>query len=202
MNNRNHWDECLTKMRRAIDDSADAGFPNVITFTGYADTTREKNGSVVDAEEGMKNCVEGYKKIIGHAEKKKVNLCLEQLNTRDDSHPMKGVPGYQGDKLDYVAEIIRKVGSPRMKMLFDVFHVQIMDGDLIRRIEENKDIISHVHTAGNPGRGELDDKQEINYPPVMRKLLEIGYDGYVGQEFMPTRDPMEGLAEAVELCDV
>ena len=89
-----------------------------------------------------------------------------------------------------------------MKMLFDVFHVQIMDGDLIRRIEENRDIISHVHTAGNPGRGELDDNQEINYPPVMRKLLEIGYDGHVGQEFMPTRDPMDGLAEAVELCDV
>ena len=84
-----------------------------------------------------------------------------------------------------------------MKLLFDIYHVQIMHGDVIRRIEQNKDVIGHVHTAGNPGRGELDDKQEINYPPIMRKLLEIDYTGYVGQEFIPTRDPLEGLREAV-----
>ena len=95
-----------------------------------------------------------------------------------------------------------RVGSPRMKLLFDIYHVQIMHGDLVRRIEQNKDIIGHVHTAGNPGRGELDDTQEIRYPAVMRKLLEIKYDGYVGQEFIPTRNPTEGLREAVRLCDV
>ena len=89
-----------------------------------------------------------------------------------------------------------------MKVLFDIYHVQIMDGDVIRRIEENKDIIGHIHTAGNPGRKELDDTQEINYPPIMRKLLDIGYKGHVGQEFIPTGDPMKGLTEAVELCDV
>ena len=137
-----------------------------------------------------------------HAEKKGVNICLEHLNTRDDTHPMKGHPGYQGDKVDYVANIIRAVGSPNMKMLFDIYHVQIMDGDVIRRIEENKDIIGHVHTAGNPGRKELDDTQEINYPPIMRKLLDIGYKGFVGQEFIPVGDPMQGLINAVELCDV
>jgi hydroxypyruvate isomerase len=124
------------------------------------------------------------------------------LNTRDDTHPMKGHPGYQGDKLDYVAQIIRAVGSPNMKLLFDIYHVQIMDGDLIRRIEETKDIIGHVHTAGNPGRAELDANQEINYPAVMRKLLEIDYHGFVGQEFIPIGDPMKGLIKAVELCDV
>jgi len=87
-------------------------------------------------------------------------------------------------------------------LLYDIYHAQIMDGDHIRRIRELKEIIGHVHTAGNPGRGELDDKQEINFPPIMQALLEIGYQGYVGQEFIPTRDPLAGLKEAVALCDV
>ena len=103
--------------------------------------------------------------------RKKVNVCIEHLNSRDHSHPMKGHPGYQGDDLDYVAEIIRRVGSPRVKLLFDIYHVQIMNGDLIRRLEQTKDILGHVHTAGNPGRGELDDKQEIQYPPRDEKAL-------------------------------
>jgi hydroxypyruvate isomerase len=115
---------------------------------------------------------------------------------------MKGHPGYQGDDLDYVAEIVRRVGSPRIRLLFDVYHVQIMNGDVIRRLEQHKDVIGHIHTAGNPGRAELDDNQEILYPPIMRKLLDIGYEGYVGQEFIPTRDPLAGLREAVRLCDV
>ena len=92
--------------------------------------------------------------------------------------------------------------SPRLKLLFDIYHVQVMHGDVIRRIEQNREIIGHVHTAGNPGRGELDDRQEINYPAVMRKLLEIKYAGHVGQEFIPTRNPLEGLRQAVRLCDV
>ena len=125
-----------------------------------------------------------------------MTLCLEHLNTRDAAE-MKGHPGYQGDDIDYCADIVRAVGSPRMKLLFDIYHVQIMHGDVIRRIEQCKDVIGHIHTAGNPGRGELDDNQEINYPPIMRKLLEIGYTGYVGQEFIPTRDPLEGLRQAV-----
>ena len=129
-------------------------------------------------------------------------MCVEHLNTRDDSHPMKGHPGYQGDDLDWLASIIRKVGSPRVKLLFDIYHVQIMHGDVIRRIEENKDIIGHVHTAGNPGRAELDENQEIAYPAIMRKLIDVKYTGYVGQEFIPTRDPKEGLKQAVKLCDV
>jgi hydroxypyruvate isomerase len=89
-----------------------------------------------------------------------------------------------------------------MKLLFDVFHVQIMDGDIIRRIHELKDLIGHVHTAGNPGRGELDDTQEINYRAVMQALVDIGYTGHVGQEFIPTRNPLDGLRQAVALCDV
>jgi hydroxypyruvate isomerase len=107
-----------------------------------------------------------------------------------------------GDDVDWVAEMLRRVGSPRMKLLFDCYHVQIMNGDLIRRIGQLKDVIGHVHTAGNPGRNELDENQEIQYSPVMRKLLDIGYDGYVGQEFIPTRDPSAGLRQAIAACDV
>jgi hydroxypyruvate isomerase len=115
---------------------------------------------------------------------------------------MKGHPGYQGDHVDYCIDICKRVGSPRMKLLFDIYHVQIQDGDVIRRLHQNKDYIGHVHVAGNPGRGELDMKQEINFPPIMQALLDIGYKGYVGQEFIPTRDPLQGLQEAVALCDV
>ena len=124
------------------------------------------------------------------------------LNTRDDTHPMKGHPGYQGDHTDYCIDIIKRVGSPYLKLLFDIYHVQIMDGDVIRRIHQYKDYIGHVHTAGNPGRAELDDHQEIAYKPIMEALVEVGYQGYVGQEFIPTRDPLQGLREAVALCDV
>jgi hydroxypyruvate isomerase len=150
----------------------------------------------------MKNCVEGYKRIVGHAEKKKVTLCLEMLNSRVGSHPMKGHPGYQGDHTDYCVELINKVGSPRLKLLFDIYHVQIMDGDVIARIRQHKDVIAHVHTAGVPGRGELDEKQEVNYPAVMRALADVKYKGYVGQEFIPTRDALEGLRQAVGACTV
>jgi hydroxypyruvate isomerase len=202
-NNPDFHAELLTRMKKMIDHCAGAGVPSVIAFTGYKwkDPDDPKSGEI-SRDEGAKNCVKGLKELAGHAEKQGVTVCVEHLNTRDDSHPMKGHPGYQGDDLDYVVDILKRVGSPRVKLLFDIYHVQIMHGDLIRRIEQCKDVIAHVHTAGNPGRGELDDTQEIAYPAVMRKLLEVKYSGYVGQEFIPTRDPMEGLREAVRLCDV
>ena len=202
-NNPRYHDEVIASTTKMIDACAAAGFPSVIAFTGYKwrDADDPQSGEISLAE-GADNCVAGFKKIIGHAEKKGVTLQLEHLNTRDGSHPMKGHPGYQGDDVDSVANIIRRVGSERLKMLFDCYHVSVMNGDIIRRIEQNKDVIGHVHTAGNPGRGELDDAQEINYPPIMRKLLDIGYKGYVGQEFIPTRDAFAGLKQAVELCDV
>ncbi|MFN4261274.1 MAG: hydroxypyruvate isomerase family protein [Gemmataceae bacterium] len=202
-NNPRYHEEVLTRTKAAIDACATAGFPNVIAFTGYqwVDADDPKSG-VISRDEGARHCVQGLKQIAGHAEKKGVNVCLEHLNTRDDTHPMKGHPGYQGDDLDWVAGIIRQVGSPRVRLLFDIYHVQVMHGDVIRRLEQTKDLIGHVHTAGNPGRGELDDTQEINYPPILRKLVETGYTGYVGQEFIPTRDPLASLRQAVRLCDV
>jgi hydroxypyruvate isomerase len=193
MNNPKYQAMCLEKMRTAIDACAEAGFPNVITFTGFRED--------IPDDIGIKNCIAGYKKIVGYAEKKKVTLCLEMLNSRVNEN-MKGHPGYQGDHTDYCMEIIKQVGSPRLKLLFDIYHVQIMDGDIIRRIRQYAEHIGHIHTAGNPGRGELDDTQEINYPPIMRALVEVKYTGYVGQEFIPTRDPAKGLEEAVALCDV
>ena len=193
MNNPKYHEMCIGKMRESIDACAEHKFPNVITFTGFAED--------ISPEDGIKNCVAGYKKIVGYAEEKGVNLCLEMLNSRV-SEEMKGHPGYQGDHTDYVMDIIKQVGSPRLKLLFDIYHVQIMDGDVIRRIQQYKEYIGHYHTAGNPGRGELDDRQEINYKPIMDVIAATGYTGYIGQEFIPTRDALAGLRQAVSLCDV
>jgi hydroxypyruvate isomerase len=202
-NNPRYHDEVIERTKKMIDACADAGFPSVIAFTGYKWRDAEDPASgEISLEEGADNCVTGLKKIAGYAEQKGVTICLEHLNSRDDSHPMKGHPGYQGDDIDYVGSILRRVGSPRVKLLFDIYHVQIMNGDVIRRIHTHKDYLGHIHTAGNPGRGELNDDQEIWYPAIMRKLLDIEYQGYVGQEFIPTGDPLAGLQQAVRLCDV
>jgi hydroxypyruvate isomerase len=202
-NNPRYQDEVIARTTETINACAEAGVPSVIAFTGYKwhDAEDPKSGEI-SLGDGADNCVKGLKQIAGHAEKKKVTICLEHLNTRDDTHPMKGHPGYQGDDVDYCAGIIRRVGSDRVKLLFDLYHVQIMNGDLIRRLDQYKDLIGHIHTAGNPGRGELDDDQEINFPAAMKKIVAMGYKGYIGHEFIPTRDPFAGLKQAVERCDV
>lgn len=203
LNNPRYQEEVITRTRKVMDACSEAGFPNVIAFTGYKwrNADDPKSGEI-PKDEAADHCVKGLRTLAEHAEKRRVTVCVEHLNTRDTSHAMKGHPGYQGDDLDWLAGIIRRVNSPRIKILFDIYHVQIMHGDLLRRIEQCRDIIGHVHTAGNPGRGELDDRQEIQYPAVMRKLLDIKYTGFVGQEFIPTRNPEEGLRQAVRLCDV
>jgi hydroxypyruvate isomerase len=194
-NTTNH-EACEQKIRSGIDLAVKVGCPSVITFTGM----RAKGLTDKQMES---NCVEFWKGVCKYAEEKKINLCLEHLNSRDDSHPMKGHPGYFGDDVDHCVDLIRQVDSPSMKLLFDVYHVQIMNGDVIRRLRQYKDIIGHYHTAGNPGRGELDDTQEIFYPAVMRAILETGYEGYVAQEFIPTwEDKVKALKHAVETCDV
>ncbi|MBN2137206.1 MAG: TIM barrel protein [Sedimentisphaerales bacterium] len=193
LNNPDYHDMIIAKTKETIDACAEYNFPSVITFTGFRED--------IPDDVGAKNCVAGIKKMIGYAEKKQVNICLEILNSRVDVE-MKGHPGYQGDHTDYCMDIIKKVGSPRMKILFDIYHVQVMDGDVISRIKQYAEYIGHIHTAGNPGRNELDDNQEINYPAIMKVLVKAGYKGYVGHEFIPTRDPLEGLRQAVEICDV
>jgi len=186
-------DECLATLRKRIDECAAAGVERVITFSGF------RRG--LSDEVGMRNMVSGLKKIVGHAEAKKVTLCLEMLNSRDAEN-MKGHPDYFCDDMERTVEICRQIGSERMKVLFDLYHVQIMHGDVIRRIKQHAAFIAHVHTAGVPGRHEIDDTQELNYPPLMQALLEIGYKGFVGQEFIPKRDKIASLAQGVRICDV
>ncbi len=193
MNHKENHAMCIAKLKSCIDDNAAAGFPNVITFSGM------RRGMPDDV--GLENTVTGLKQLIGHAERNKVNLCLEVLNSRVNVE-MKGHPDYMGDKVEWVAEVCRRIASERMKILFDIYHVQIMQGDIITRIRQYHEYIGHYHVAGVPGRNEIDDTQEINYPPIMRAILATGYTGYVGQEFIPTRDPIQSLREAARLCDV
>ncbi len=194
--NPNNTETVINGLTKGIELAAEIGTKNVITFTGmqYDGMDRDKAAAL---------CVETWKKVMPLAEKKGITLVVEHLNSRDDSHPMKGHPGYFGDDVDFCAELVNRVGSASFKLLFDVYHVQVMNGDVIRRIRQYKDIIGHYHTAGCPGRGELDDSQEINYPPVMRAILETGYEGYVAQEFLPTwEDPIKALRHAAKVCDV
>lgn len=190
---KEEWAECHKALRSRIEQCAEAGVERVITFSGF------RRG--LSDEEGIKNMVAGLKEIVGFAEEKKVTLCVEMLNSRVDVQ-MKGHPDYFCDSMERTVEICKQVGSPRCKVLFDLYHVQIMHGDVISRIKQHKEYIAHVHTAGVPGRAEIDHTQELNYPPLMLALLEIGYDGYVGQEFIPVRDKIASLAQGVRICDV
>ncbi|MDE0863327.1 MAG: TIM barrel protein [Rubripirellula sp.] len=192
---KNHA-EVEKKLRNGIDLAVKYGVPNVITFTGMSTVG-------ISDSAARKNCLDCWKRVIPYAEENKIGLVLEHLNSKDDSHPMKGHPGYWGDDLHRCAELVTEVGSPNFKLLFDVYHVQIMNGDLIRNIRRYSDIVGHYHTAGNPGRGELDDSQEINYPPVIRAIMETGYQGFIAQEFIPTsKDPVASLQQAFDVCNV
>jgi len=215
MNNPRYQDACVELVKQRIDECAAVGFKTVITFPGFLEETGPwcgggipdftklpKKRKVLDPDVAVRNSIKGFKRVVGYAEKKKVNLTLEILNTRVSDHPMKGHPGYQGNGIDICMEMVNKVGSPRFGILFDVYHVQIMNGDLIKRVEQCGSAINHVHVAGVPGRGELDENQEVNFPPVIRAIMKTGYKGYVGHEFIPTRDPLKGLKQAIKVCSV
>nr|WP_286177618.1 TIM barrel protein [Rhodopirellula sp. JC639] len=190
------------KLREGIDLAVKYGAPNVITFTGM------QKAGISDAA-ARKNCLDCWKRVIPYAEEKGIGLVLEHLNSKahlnpDGSvHPMKGHPGYWGDDIHQCAELVNAVGSEKFKLLYDIYHVQIMNGDLIANLQKYQSIIGHYHTAGNPGRRELDGRNEINYPAVMRAIKATGYTGYVAQEFIPTSDdPIRSLEEAFAVCDV
>ncbi len=189
-------DEVVAKLRESIAIAAGVGCKNVITFTGM-------RFDGMDDTKAAQDCIDVWKTVLPDAEKAGVTLVLEHLNSRDNTHPMKGHPGYFGDDVDFCVELINRVASPHFKLLFDIYHVSIMNGDIIRRIRQYKDVIGHYHTAGNPGRAELDNTQEINYPPILEAILETGYTGYVAQEFIPTwDDPVLALRQAAQLCDI
>ncbi|HEY2839447.1 MAG TPA: TIM barrel protein [Pirellulales bacterium] len=194
LNNKIYHAECIEKLTAAIEATSAAGFPNVITFSGMREGLSD--------EVGIQNTIDALKQVLPLAEKKKVNLCLEPLNTRVDVE-MKGHPGYQCDKVEWAVEVCEKLGSPRMKILFDIYHTQVMQGDVIVRINKYKDLIGHYHTAGVPGRNDIGEMQEINYPPIMRAIVATGYKGYVGQEYIPSgADKLAALRHGVQLCDV
>jgi hydroxypyruvate isomerase len=184
---------CLENLRKNIDLASNAGVPSIITFSGF------RRG--ISTEEGKRNMVNGLKKIARRAEDKKVTVCLEMLNSRVDV-TMKGHPDYFCDDIDLSVDICKAVACERVKVLFDIYHVQIMHGDIIARLKKHASWIGHYHTAGVPGRNEIDDTQEIQYPPIMKAILETGYKGFVGQEFIPLRDKAESLAQGVRICDV
>jgi hydroxypyruvate isomerase len=193
---RSNHAECIAKLTKGIQLAVEFNAPSVITFTGM----RVKD-MLDDVAE--KNCLDCWKQVIELAESKKITLVLEHLNSRDSSHPMKGHPGYFGDDVDRCFELVKRMDSPYFKLLFDVYHVQIMNGDVIRRIEKNHAMIGHYHTAGCPGRGEMDDTQEINYPPILNAILKTGYKGFVAQEFIPTwKDPVQSLRHGAMVMDV
>lgn len=169
-------------------ETAEAGFPNVICFSGNRDG--------MDDEQGLENCVAGLQRIIPVAERLGVTLCMELLNSKVDH------PDYMCDTSEWGVELARRLDSDRFKLLYDIYHMQIMEGDVIRTIRDNHQYFGHYHTAGNPGRNELDENQELNYAPIMRAIAETGFTGFVAQEFIPTRDPITSLAEAYQICNV
>ena len=188
LNRKENHEECLAKIRKSIEVTAEAGFPNVIAFSG--------NRAGMDDQEGLENCVIALKQVAGFAEKKKITICMELLNSKR-SHK-----DYMCDRTHWGVELCKQIGSPRVKLLYDIYHMQVQEGDVIATIAESKDYIAHYHTAGVPGRNEIDDTQELYYPAIMRAIVETGFKGYVAQEFIPKRDALKSLAQAVKICDV
>jgi hydroxypyruvate isomerase len=188
-NDPSFQDEFVKEAQRLLPIIAAAGIPNMICFSGL----RRK----VDDAAGLKNCAEGLKRITPTAEKAGVTVIMELLNSRRD-HPY-----YQCDRTAWGKALVDEVGSDRFKLLYDIYHMQIMEGDVVATIQEHKDYIAHYHTAGVPGRNEIDETQELYYPRIIDAIYETGYTGYVGQEFIPTwEDPFAALAAAVQICDV
>jgi hydroxypyruvate isomerase len=191
-----HHDDLLPKFEQAIPEVAANGFPNIITFSGNRKGKDKWGEYSLSDEEGLENCVKGLKRLVPIAEKHKVMVILELLNSKVDHK------GYMADKSAWGIELCKRVGSERLKLLFDIYHMQIMEGDLCRSIKENGQYFGHYHTGGNPGRNEIDDTQEIGYPAVMRAIVATGYKGFVGQEFVPAHDPLTSLRKAIQICDV
>lgn len=168
---------------------AEFGAPNMICFSG--------NRKGMSDDQGMENCAVGLKRIMPLAEKHKVTVCMELLNSKR-SHK-----DYMCDYSAWGAELCKRVGSERFKLLYDIFHMQIMEGDVIDTIRERHAYFGHYHTGGVPGRNEIDDTQELNYPAIMKAIVATGYKGYVGQEFVPKRpDALASLRQAIQICDV
>jgi hydroxypyruvate isomerase len=183
----NH-DLLVEELTRTLPLAAAAGVPNLIAMFG------NRNGR--SDEEGAANCITGLKRVASAAEKHGVTICVELLNSKVDHKD------YMGDHTAFGVKVMEGVGSPRVKLLYDIYHMQIMEGDVIRTIRDHLAHICHFHTGGVPGRHEIDGGQELNYAAVCRAIVEAGFQGYLAHEFVPSRDPLASLGEAVRLCDV
>jgi len=189
LNRVEHHDKIVDFFERTTPIVADHGYPNIICFSG--------NRKGMSDEQGLENCAIGLKRIAPIAEKYKVNVCMELLNSKHDHHD------YMCDHTPWGVELVKRVGSERFKLLYDIYHMQIMEGDMIATIRENHQYIAHYHTGGVPGRAEIDQTQEINYPAVMKAIIDTGFKGFCAQEFIPKRpDPLASLQQGVEICDV
>jgi hydroxypyruvate isomerase len=188
-NNPDNHANLIPKYIELIDKAADHGVPNVIVFSG------NRNG--LSDEEGLENCAVGLDKVVKHAEKKGVMIVSELLNSKVDHID------FQCDHTDWGVALVEKLGSPNFKLLYDIYHMQIMEGDIIATIKKNHQYIAHYHTAGVPGRNEIDETQELYYPAIIRAILETGYKGYLAQEFIPkAEDKFASLEAGVKICDV
>ncbi len=194
-NRKENHAKLIDDMKKNIDRVSEAGWGTVITFSGNRHKGKDDKEGVSD-EEGIKVCVEGLKQVAGYAEEKKVTMVMELLNSKHNH------PDYQCDHTPWGVQVCKGVGSERFKLLYDIYHMQIMEGDMIATIREFKDYIGHYHTAGVPGRNELDENQEIYYPALMRAIVATGYKGYVSHEYGPKGDPIKALIQAVKACDV
>ena len=188
LNKRSNHDRIEAELRAAIDRAADLGIPGLICFSG----NRQPHMGEVEAIDA---CADGLRRVADYAEQKGINLNMELLNSKIDH------AGYQCDHTAWGVAVCEKVASPRVKLLYDIYHMQIMEGDVIRTIRENIRHIGHFHTAGNPGRNDMDDEQELNYIGICRAIAAAGYDLYLGHEFQPKGDPIEALKAAFAICD-
>jgi hydroxypyruvate isomerase len=189
LNRLENHDKIVAFFETTIPAAAEFGAPNVICFSG--------NRKGMSDEQGLENCAAGLKRIMPVAEKHSVTVCMELLNSKR-SHK-----DYMCDHTAWGVELCKRVGSERFKLLYDIFHMQIMEGDIVDTIRENHQYIAHYHTGGVPGRGEIDETQEINYPAVMRAIADTGFKGFVAQEFVPKRaDALASLKQGIQICDV
>jgi hydroxypyruvate isomerase len=184
----NH-DSLVAGLTQGIPAAAKAGIPNVIAFFGNVQPN-------ISEAQAIDNCIAGIKRVSKVAEDNGVTLVVELLNSKVNHK------GYQGDHTAFGVKVIQGVGSPRVKLLYDIYHMQIMEGDIIATIRQNISMIGHFHTGGVPGRHELDQTQELDWRAVSKAIADLGYAGYVSHEFTPTRDPLTSLREAITLCDV
>ena len=188
-NHTEYHERLIPMYLELIDQAADAGLPNVIVFSG------NRNG--ISDEQGLEHCAQGLDKVVKHAEKRDIMIIMELLNSKVNHKD------YQCDHTPWGVSLVDKIGSPNFKLLYDIYHMQIMEGDIIRTIRDYSEYIAHYHTGGVPGRNEINDSQELNYPAIMKAIVETGYQGYIGQEFIPTYDDkLAALKEGVMICDV